>query len=287
LNRGKLGIAGSVAALLLAFGAAMTQAAEPVIMGPREVTAGEAASYTATLTPVAAADTINIAVARAAGATLTVTSCTADGGITGNCNGSITLSGNGTASVTGTFVTDPGTSVVLAYIYRCAAGSAGDKVMTATGTGAIAGTDTQNIDCEAAVNEISFQSVHSDKCIDVWGYAFANGATVVQWTCNSADNQRLNRIDLGNGWFALRFEHSDRCLDVAGEDHSWGAPIIQWDCHYRANQQWRYLASDPYVLQVRHSFNCANVAGASRRDAAQIWQWGCHLGDDEKWTIDR
>jgi hypothetical protein len=278
-------LVGSLIALFLAFGAASTQAAAPVIRGPTSVTEGAATSYTVTLTPVAASDTINIAVAPAGDGTLTVTSCTADGGITGNCNGSLTLAGNGTASVTSTFTTDPGTTVVLAYSYTCTDRSPRDKDMTATGTGAIAGTDSQEITCGAAVSEISFQSVHSDKCIDVWGYARGNGATVVQWTCNSADNQRLDLVNLGDGWFALRFEHSDRCLDVAGEDHSWGAHIIQWDCHYGANQRWRYLASNPYVLQVQHSFLCANIAGASRRDAAQIWQWGCHLGDDEKWNF--
>ncbi|MFI6930641.1 RICIN domain-containing protein [Streptomyces sp. NPDC050287] len=93
------------------------------------------------------------------------------------------------------------------------------------------------------VNELS------GKCLDVSGASTADGAAVIQYTCNGATNQMftLNPVTaLGNSKdYQLVAVHSGKCVDVSQISTATGAKIHQWTCdpasalNNKKNQIWR------------------------------------------------
>jgi alpha-galactosidase len=84
-------------------------------------------------------------------------------------------------------------------------------------------------------------SVHSGKCLDVYGgaTATADGVRVTQWTCNGGTNQQWRVQDLGTGYVQLVARHSGKCLDVLNAATTDGARVVQWTCGTGNQQQWR------------------------------------------------
>ncbi|WP_223279682.1 RICIN domain-containing protein [Streptomyces sp. SDr-06] len=93
------------------------------------------------------------------------------------------------------------------------------------------------------VNELS------GKCLDVSGASTANGAAVIQYTCNGNTNQQLTLnpvVALGNGEdHQLVAVHSGKCVDVSNVSTTAGSLIHQWTCDpasalsTKKNQIWR------------------------------------------------
>ncbi|NUT37582.1 MAG: beta-xylosidase [Hamadaea sp.] len=90
----------------------------------------------------------------------------------------------------------------------------------------------------------------SGKCLDVSGVSSADGAAVIQWTCNSGSlNQQftLRKVTYaGNDPrdFQLVARHSGKCVDVSQISTAPGALIHQWVCNPAGqgsplNQTWR------------------------------------------------
>jgi len=100
-------------------------------------------------------------------------------------------------------------------------------------------------DTYTVVNELS------GKCLDVSGASTADGAAVIQYTCNGATNQQftLNPVTaLGNSHdYQLVAVHSGKCVDVSNVSTTAGALIHQWTCDAasvlstKKNQIWRLL----------------------------------------------
>ena len=82
----------------------------------------------------------------------------------------------------------------------------------------------------------------SNKCVDVSGVNYNNGAWLQAWDCLGASqtNQVWQKVELANqpGWYGLIAKHSGRCADVTGPSAANGVRIQQWDCLWTANQQW-------------------------------------------------
>ncbi|WP_042397230.1 RICIN domain-containing protein [Streptacidiphilus carbonis] len=99
-------------------------------------------------------------------------------------------------------------------------------------------TDTYTV-----VNELS------GKCLDVSGASTADGAAVIQYTCNGQTNHQftLNPVTaLGNSKdYQLVATHGGKCVDVSDVSKTAGAKIHQWTCDpasaltTKKNQIWR------------------------------------------------
>lgn len=69
-------------------------------------------------------------------------------------------------------------------------------------------------------------------CLDVVWASQSPGTSVIGFPCQpGAANQAWNRIDMGNGTFALQAVHSGQCLDVQGWGVAYWAGLTQWPCH--------------------------------------------------------
>ncbi len=58
----------------------------------------------------------------------------------------------------------------------------------------------------------------SGLCLNVPGNSADNGKGIIQWNGGNGDNEKMTKIDNGNGTFKLRFKHSGLYLAVSGSD---------------------------------------------------------------------
>ncbi|KUO16207.1 RICIN domain-containing protein [Streptomyces dysideae] len=160
------------------------------------------------------------------------------------------------------------------------------------GSATQAAVDSAYADLRAGVNGLDrvlttdLPVRHSSKCMDVTGASTADGAEVIQWTCNGHANQRWRLQGTGDGYYRLVAQHSAKCLDVTSASTANGAGIIQYACNGGANQQWRVSGTGGYVQFVaRHSGKCLDVTDASMADGARIQQWDCNSGHHQQWDL--
>jgi pectate lyase C len=118
-------------------------------------------------------------------------------------------------------------------------------------------------------------NVNSNKCLDVNGRSTADGAPVIQWTCNGGTNQRWTAEDAGSGWVRLRAAHSSKCMEVAGSSTADGALLQQRTCGSGNNQQFQLQDQGGGQLRLtpRHSGKAVDVINCSTADGAQVRQW--------------
>jgi len=135
--------------------------------------------------------------------------------------------------------------------------------------------------------QASLVARHSSKCLDVYGANKADGANVVQWTCNSQSNQRWDLVATDSGYYTLRAAHSGKCLDVYGVSKADGASVVQWTCNSQSNQQWRLVQKDNgyFALAARHSGKCLDVDGAGKSDGTKVIQWTCQQKSNQQWRL--
>ncbi|MEU4411201.1 RICIN domain-containing protein [Streptosporangium sp. NPDC023963] len=133
----------------------------------------------------------------------------------------------------------------------------------------------------------SLVSRSSGKCLDVYSAGMADGANVIQWTCNSQPNQRWDLVISNSGYYTLRVAHSGKCLDVANASGADGANVVQWTCNSQTNQQWRLVqkGNNYFSLVSRHSGKCLDVYSASMADGANIVQWNCTSQYNQQWRF--
>ncbi|MDX3638775.1 RICIN domain-containing protein [Streptomyces sp. MB09-02B] len=128
---------------------------------------------------------------------------------------------------------------------------------------------------------------HSDKCADVTSASAANGAQLIQYSCDTGQNQQWQLRDAGSGYVQLVARHSGKCASVTGASTANGAELIQSDCGNGQNQQWqlRDAGSGHAQLVARHSGKCADVASASAANGAQLIQYSCGTGQNQQWSV--
>lgn len=89
---------------------------------------------------------------------------------------------------------------------------------------------------------------NSDKCLVVQNASTANGAKVVQWSCNPAGTAAHEywRLELlTDTSFVLQNQRSGRCLNVPGGNYRAGVELIQWDCFWDASAHNELFARIP------------------------------------------
>jgi hypothetical protein len=118
----------------------------------------------------------------------------------------------------------------------------------------------------------------SGKCMSVeGGGSTANGANVIQWTCNGGGEQLWY-------WSGSRLKNfkSGKCLSVAGGGSTAnGAEIIQWSCNGGPEQNWHMSGAS---LFNDNSYKVASVEGGSTANGAKVKQWDYFgTGDEADW----
>jgi len=135
---------------------------------------------------------------------------------------------------------------------------------------------------------------NSNLCLNVRGASKSNGAEVVQWSCDSSqNNQNWTRVEHGGGWFSLKNVHSGKCLDLSGGSTRPGAFFGQYTCvkgghpnqkfravaqagWSQASQQYKpdvFLTGQPVMLQVQASGKCLDSSHGG--NSANAYQYTC------------
>ncbi|MWA11449.1 RICIN domain-containing protein [Streptomyces sp. BA2] len=150
-------------------------------------------------------------------------------------------------------------------------------------------TDTGTVKGVGGGPRYSLTARHSGKCLDVSDASSADGAAVVQYSCDGGLNQQWRLEDAGDGYVRVLAQHSGKCLDVADEATGDGAFVNQYRCGSGAHQQWRFedrgsggRGDDTYRLVSRHSGKCLDVADESTGDGARLVQWTCGNGANQQ-----
>jgi hypothetical protein len=125
---------------------------------------------------------------------------------------------------------------------------------------------------------------HSSRCVDVVNGSTADGAELIQYTCNGGNNQKWQFQSTGGGYFQVVAWHSGKCMDVSDRSTANGARVVQWPCNGGTNQQWQVQdAGSGYVrLVARHSGKCLDVVQASGANGARLQQWDCNAGNHQQ-----
>ncbi len=137
---------------------------------------------------------------------------------------------------------------------------------------------------------------HSDKCLDVSGgpSSLLNGAPVIQWDCNGADNQQWKFTPVvtpiaNTIYYKIVARHSGKVMDVFGgifsiSDHS---DVQQRDFNGLDNQLWYVgdLGNGYYQIMAKHSQRGLDVRGALTRNGAQVQQYSFLWGLNQQWSL--
>jgi hypothetical protein len=127
---------------------------------------------------------------------------------------------------------------------------------------------------------------NDDKCLDVSGGSYDNGAAAIAWPCHGGDNQRWDLVDRGDGMYTIVNRKSRKCLDVAALSLDNGAVVEQWDCNGGDNQAFRVESLGGVTrLIAAHSGKCLDLANFNQADGARIQQWDCTAGANQKWGL--
>ncbi|MEU0551404.1 RICIN domain-containing protein [Micromonospora sp. NPDC005979] len=171
------------------------------------------------------------------------------GTVTGTLTRSLAAHGSGLYRLT------PGSTVPVPTAYTLAAQHSG-KLLDVSNNATTDGADIVQWSANGQANQRwRFQdagsgyqtvvSVHSGKCLDVYGgaSATADGVRVTQWTCNGGTNQQWRVQDTGTtGAVQLIARHSNKCLTILNAATTDGARAVQSTCTTATNQQWRRTA---------------------------------------------
>ena len=114
----------------------------------------------------------------------------------------------------------------------------------------------------------------NNKCIDVPGSRFDDGARLQMYTCNNTGAQQWTFV---NG--TLRA--GGKCMDVAGANTADGTPIQITGCNGNQAQQFVLSAAGDLVSVLANK--CVDIVSWNQNDGAQLIIYPCHGGNNQKW----
>ncbi|PAZ09467.1 hydrolase [Streptomyces sp. SA15] len=129
---------------------------------------------------------------------------------------------------------------------------------------------------------------HSGKCLDVSGASGADGADVIQWTCNGGTNQQWRIEDLGNDTSRLVNVRSGKALDVDACGTADGTNIQQWSWLNNNCQKYRMPVTDQggwVRLTNVNSGKVADVPGCGTADGSAVRQWRWLNNNCQQWQL--
>ncbi|WP_202919419.1 RICIN domain-containing protein [Saccharothrix deserti] len=130
---------------------------------------------------------------------------------------------------------------------------------------------------------------NSGMAVDVSGGSTSDGATVIQWGYNSADNQNWRFESASGGNFKIVSQKSGKLLDVLGASTADGASVVQWTDQNGANQHWQLVDAGSGYSKIRNvnSGKVLGVSGSSTAAGAQLVQVTDTSANSQLWQISR
>ncbi|MFF1902619.1 glycoside hydrolase N-terminal domain-containing protein [Kitasatospora sp. NPDC058218] len=168
-------------------------------------------------------------------------------------------------------------------------GTAGTRSTVVFGTWSQAVTvgSTGSVTVTPPAQATVFQLVNrkSGKAVDVPGASTAAGTGLIQYTPNTAANQRFRLVPVGSDVHEVTCTHTTLAWDIADGSTADGAGLIQWTPTHGTNQQWRLTdAGDGYVtITSMRSGKVLGVTGGSTADLAAIEQQTADGGPAQQW----
>ncbi|MEV4219067.1 pectate lyase [Nonomuraea sp. NPDC049725] len=128
---------------------------------------------------------------------------------------------------------------------------------------------------------------HSGKALDLYDFATADGAPIVQWARNDGNQQQWRFVSSGDGYYRLKSRHSGKVLDVYEWNAEGGAQIVQWADLNGWNQQFRLADSDGGHVRLinRHSGKALEAWEWATSDGARVSQWDDLNGANQQWRL--
>lgn len=153
--------------------------------------------------------------------------------------------------------------------------------MSTAGRGIAFGTP-MGTDPGPAATRIASRS--SSKCAEATGSG-TPGATVVQNTCGTANNQKWTAEPLSGGYVRLKSSSSGLCMDLASQSTANSIGIVSAACGTGNSQQWlkENMGGGYYRLRSRFSSKCVDVPGNSTANNVALIQYTCHANANQQW----
>ena len=114
----------------------------------------------------------------------------------------------------------------------------------------------------------------NNKCIDVPGSNFVDGARLQMYTCNGTGAQKWTFV---NGTVRA----GGKCMDVAWANPADGTAVQLTACNGNQAQQFVLNAAGDLVSVLANK--CVDIGGWNQNDGAQLVIWPCHGGNNQKW----
>ncbi len=137
------------------------------------------------------------------------------------------------------------------------------------------------------VGPYSIKAQGSNKCMDVTGVSYANGAFIQMYDClgGAQYNQVFYLVAVpGQPYvYQIKPSHSLKCLDIVGVSQDPGARVQQWDCLGvgQTNQLFYVFDNYPgYTIEPKHSFQ--EVTWQGLFNGAAVFQWP---NAGARWTL--
>lgn len=158
------------------------------------------------------------------------------------------------------------------------------------GTPVATGTSLAGPSGETAATPTAYTITNrnSGKCLDVSNSSSADGADVIQWSCNGGANQKWRIEDQGNDTSRLVNVASGKVLDTASCDTADGANIQQWSWLNNNCQKFRlvYTATGGWVRIVNeNSGKVADVANCGTANGTDVRQWSWLDNNCQQWQL--
>ncbi|WP_326647600.1 RICIN domain-containing protein [Streptomyces sp. NBC_01750] len=116
------------------------------------------------------------------------------------------------------------------------------------------------------------------------GSKTGNGAPVIQWGCNNAQDERwvfeTTTDSNGKTAYFVRNEYSGKCMGAASHLND-GAGVIQYTCNGAVDEKWWYDSGNKALRNV-YSGKCL-ARGATATKGTQLIQYTCNGKQDESW----
>jgi hypothetical protein len=129
--------------------------------------------------------------------------------------------------------------------------------------------------------------VASGLSLNVSGGSTANGAAIIQWPYQGANNSLFTFIPTDSGYYQINSVNSGSDVVVQGASTSNGALIIQWTFGSAQNDQWQpqQNSDGTYTFVNRHSGKVLEDPGSNMSQGTQMDQWSSGGGANQKWNL--
>lgn len=121
----------------------------------------------------------------------------------------------------------------------------------------------------------------TQKCADVTGGSFSNGARIQQWDCMPGNPNQMWQIKVQpSGAYSLVSKASGKCLDFASQNwFSNGNVVQQWECTGATNQSFSFNLIPGfgvlYHLKAMTPNQCLDVPSGNAANGQQLQSWEC------------